>query len=220
MKNQHTLKVCHCQVSLLSQNKYSLKEITSQRDFLVTNNELSLVSLLITQHWCSIASTCAWFHHSPISFRKTNEIKSPLSICTALSSPSTAELQQPKGEQSSPRQFTQASRLCNADPPGLFPTPGDSFGGETDSQSEIFTSINANVVSSQMLSRSIFPPTFPCAPQNPPAAGSSGCSSTAHHVQLVCFNSVCNSCYPGNILVWKTSYTGTYSAANIAVVGI
>lgn len=78
----------------------------------------------------------------------------------------------------------QASRLCNADPAGLFPTPGDSFSGETASQSAIFTSINANVVSSQMLSRSIFPPTFPCAPQNPLAVGSSGYSSTAHHPVL------------------------------------
>lgn len=154
-----------------------------------------------------------------------NGIKSPLSIGTPFSSPLQQNYSNQKVSRVHPGSSCRLLDFAMLTFPVSSQPPGDSFGGETDSQSEIFTSINANVVSSQKLSRIIFPPTFPCAPQNPPAVGCSGCSSTAHHaalwcVRLVSFNSVCNSCYPGNSLTWKTSYTGTYSAANIAVVGI
>lgn len=86
----------------------------------------------------------------------------------------------PAGEHSSPRHM-QASRCCGADLPSLSQPPVDSFGGETGSRLEILISINATVVSSRLLSRSIFPPTFLCASQTPPAAGSSPCSSTARY---------------------------------------
>lgn len=160
-----------------SSKKNSRKEITSQRDSQVTNNtSLSqyLYSVLLLPH----------VHHSPLTHQfSENRIKSPPSICTAVSSPSAADLQKLEGEQSLPR-HTQASRYCGADPPGPSQAPAASFDGETGSQLEILISINATVVSSRLLSRSIFPPTFLCASQTPPAVGSAQRRSTARYSAL------------------------------------
>jgi len=129
------------------------------------------------------------FSPRPPVFLKANGIKGPPSVRTAAFSPSMEDRQYPEGEQSSPGR-SRASRRCGADLPRLSQHPVASFSGETGSQLEILISANATVVSSRLLSRSIFPPTFLCASQTPPAAGSSPPGAT----RLVCFQAASHSC--------------------------